>query len=64
MIFNQNLNIYIQENTLKMSSAKWRPFCLGIGVLINGARQHSEGQYSHDTCIGEQYLIPPHFMIG
>ena len=32
--FNQNLNIFIQENALKMSSAKWRPFCLGLNVLM------------------------------
>ena len=32
--FNRNLNIFIQENTLQIPSVKWRPFCLGLNVLI------------------------------
>ena len=36
-IFQWNLyrisNIFINKNALKMSSAKWRPFCLGLNVL-------------------------------
>ena len=31
--FNRNSYICIQENPLKMSSGKWRPFCLGLNVL-------------------------------
>ena len=32
--FNQNSCIFIQENPfLKISSGKWRPFCLGLSVL-------------------------------
>ena len=30
---NQNTTIFIQENKLKMSSAKWQTFCLGLNVL-------------------------------
>ena len=32
--FNRNSNIFIQEMDLKISSAKWRPFCLGPNELI------------------------------
>ena len=31
--FNRNSNIFIQENAFEVSSAKWRPFCLGLNVL-------------------------------
>ena len=31
---NRNSNIFIKKMHLKMSSAKWRPFCLGLNVLI------------------------------
>ena len=31
--FNQNSYIFIQENALETSSAKRRPFCLGLNVL-------------------------------
>ena len=30
---NKNSNIFIQENALKLSSVKRRPFCLGLNVL-------------------------------
>ena len=32
--FNRSSNIVIQEMRLKVSSAKWRPFYLGLNVLI------------------------------
>ena len=28
-----NVNIFIEENALKMLSAKWRPFCLGLSAV-------------------------------
>ena len=31
---NQNSNIFIQENTLKMTSSQWRPFCHGRNEAI------------------------------
>ena len=31
--FNQNSNIFIQENALENGVWKWRPFCLGLNVL-------------------------------
>ena len=30
---NRNSNLFIQENHLKVSSAKWRPFCVGLNEL-------------------------------
>ena len=33
--FCRNSNIFIQENAFEMSSAKRRPFCLGLNELIN-----------------------------
>ena len=38
---NQNSNIFIQENVFEMSSAKRRPFCLGLNVFIKGAYSSS-----------------------
>ena len=32
---NRNSCIFIQKMHLKMSSGKWRPFCLGLNVLIH-----------------------------
>ena len=33
--FNQNTTFFIQENVFEnMSSGKWRPFCLGLNVII------------------------------
>ena len=34
-IHNRNLYISIQENVFEMSYRKWRPFCLGLNVLIH-----------------------------
>ena len=31
--FNQNTNIFIQENVLKLSSSKWQAFCSSLCVL-------------------------------
>ena len=31
--FNHNSCIFIQENPIETSSAKWRPFCRGVSVL-------------------------------
>ena len=33
--FNRNPNFFIKEMHLKMSSAKWRPFCHGLNVLTH-----------------------------
>ena len=33
--FNRNSNISIKDIQLKLSSGKWRPFCLGLNELIN-----------------------------
>ena len=31
---NRNSCIFIQENAFEMSSGKWRPFCLGLNILM------------------------------
>ena len=36
---------------LKMSSAKWRPFCLGLNVLTMAAPQWKQLYYYHDNCV-------------
>ena len=34
-ILNEMLTFWFMKMRLKVSSAKWRPFCLGLNVLIN-----------------------------
>ena len=36
--FNRNSYIFIQENDLQMPSTKWRPYFLGLNVLIHSFR--------------------------
>ena len=48
---------------LKMSSGKWRPFCLGLNVLIKedtGTLLHWKPQMLWDFCIKNGPLIPIH----
>ena len=40
-IFIKIQQFFFQENGLKMSSAKWRPFCLGLNMLKEKETLHS-----------------------
>ena len=36
---------------LKMSSGKWRPFCLGLNVISNSSRPNHAHMRQHDHCL-------------
>ena len=45
--FNQNSYIFIQGNAFKISSGKWRPFCLGLNVLNQHWSRTWINNYTH-----------------
>ena len=48
---NHNTAIFIEENNLKMLSAKWRPFFLGLNVLRKTSTQNAHTHsYLPVTC--------------
>ena len=36
---NSNITIFIKKMNMKLTSAKWRPFCVGLNVSICGGRR-------------------------
>ena len=43
-ILIENYNIFFQENAFEVSSAKWRPFCLGLNMLSGLTRLFNTNQ--------------------
>ena len=72
-IFNRNSNILIEGKHLKMSSAKWQAFCLGLYVLKIHTRlalsprmagpplsgKHSHRLHLSGQAIGKKYSAVP-----
>ena len=50
---NQNTILFIQENPLKMSSAKWQPFCLSLYV--------KQSRCPHPPLLVKQSVSPTNF---
>ena len=50
---NRNSNILFTKMCLKVSSAKWRPFCLGLHVLTEDTKISDEQVWSDQTLLSK-----------